>query len=476
MSDRIRFGEPIEPEVPREELPPRSLLAGGNIEQWREAPFQVYIVQSVYAKIWKHVNEVPTVESGGVLVGHAFKTFDGQITFVVVTAAIPQRSENRSVGHFTVDPVEIRAARVEMEHKYPGLLLVGWYHSHPGHGVFLSGQDMTIVRSIYDASWHIAMVIDPQQRTEGVFVGPAGKQLGGQGNKQVSESWIGLRQVPDGMKAIALYNQAHEQLNEGDPEQAHDLLNRLERLVEHSSELVYWRERGGYRDITEMRDKLSTMPRRERPPEPYTERETGPLRPTLPEPARTRRRQGWSSRYWWLVFSAFLAGVFAVFAFATAVLAENWNYWVTLGWGVLISFLAIVAGGYVVLSREEVETKQSNTQGRIARPIYLAGERIKALFLIGLVLVLWASYGFSQGRLVSSVPETPTNTPMSTSTDTPTPTNTPTLSPTPTDTPTPTFPPTWTPTVTLTTTVPLVNESVTPTLSSVITQTDTITQ
>jgi proteasome lid subunit RPN8/RPN11 len=500
MSDRIRFGEPIEPQIPGETLPPRHLLAR-SAGRWRDAPFQVYIVQDVYAKIWQHVNETPTIESGGVLVGHPFQTFDGKTIFVVVTAAIPQQSDNRSAGHFTVGTDEIRAARKEMEQKYPGLTAVGWYHSHPGHGVFLSGQDMSIVRSIYDASWHIAMVIDPQRRTEGIFVGPEGEQLGGQGNKALNESWIGLRQALDGVKAIALYNQAHEQLNEGHPEQALDLLEELDGLVEESSELTHWRERGGYRDAAKMRIRAREMPERERLPESRAEQDIEPRRP-LPEPARIGRRRGWPPRYWWLLFSSFLAGVFAVFVFTSTVRGENWGYWITLGWGVLISLLTIVLSGFVVLARERIDIEQSGVYQRSAYSAYSAGERIMGLLLIGLVLVLWGSYGFSRGRLASAPPKIPsptsqqeatvselpvivspsvtatfTDTPMPTptSTCTPTPTDTPTPSPTSTNTPTPTFTPTWTPTATLMVTTPLIGETVTPTVTLVITPTGLIT-
>lgn len=467
MGSRIQFGEPIEPEVPKEELPPNFLLAGSKGE-WRKAPFQVYFVQSVYAEVWKHVNQTPDIESGGVLVGHHFRTFDEQTTFVVITAAIPQESDNRSSGHFTVGPEEIRSAREKIERTYPGLVTVGWYHSHPGHGIFLSGQDMMIVRSIYDAPWHIAMVIDPKSRTEGIFVGSEGKELGGQASRQLNESWIGLRQVPDGVKAIALYNQAAERLSEGYPEQADSLLKELRRLVEDSSELVHWKERDGYRNIVEMQTKAEAMPRREPSYQSDSEREVESHRPLLPEPARAQRRWVRSPRYSWLVLSAFMAVVFAIFVLATRLLDENWRGWVVLGWGILISYLAVVASGYVVLTRNG-ESKVNNG-ARSTRSFYFAGERIMALFLIGLVLILWTSYGISIFKYIPSNPEHTTSIPgqpevtvsqvpvvvppsvPATAISTPQATDIPALSPISTSTPPPTSSPTWAPTTTLTTT------------------------
>jgi proteasome lid subunit RPN8/RPN11 len=48
---------------------------------------------------------------------------------------------------------------------------VGWYHSHPGLGVFLSEQDRFIHKSFFgDEPWYIAVVFDPASGERGVFV------------------------------------------------------------------------------------------------------------------------------------------------------------------------------------------------------------------------------------------------------------------------------------------------------------------
>jgi proteasome lid subunit RPN8/RPN11 len=40
-------------------------------------------------------------------------------------------------------------------------VLVGWYHSHPGHTCFLSRTDLETQRRMFDQPYHIAIVIDP---------------------------------------------------------------------------------------------------------------------------------------------------------------------------------------------------------------------------------------------------------------------------------------------------------------------------
>ena len=502
MNNRIQFGEPIHPEIPEEELPPDSLLAD-NFQKGSTTSFRVYMVQKVHTEVWAHVRQTPGIESGGVLLGHPFKTFDGQTTFIVITAAIPQHTQDRSAGHFTVSPIQIAEDRREMEQHYPGLIAVGWYHSHPGHGVFLSGQDMTIVSSIYDAPWHVAMVIDPQRHKEGFFVGPEGKQIGRHGDQQPGVSWTGLRDIPDSVKAIAFYNQVRDRLEERRLEEARDVLRQLQGLVEGSSQLIHWQDREEYRNLTTFQSKINDVPSQQSllsdtrvNPRQMESREIHNETPRLRLPEPVRRRKGWSPIHW-LMLSAVSAVGFAVFTLIAVFLIKVWPYWVTLGWGVLLSFLAVVLAGYVVFSKEEIELSQSNQLEM--RPLHIAGERIMALCLVGLILILWVSYGVFSAKLLTPIdspmlPESPTITASQTSipttippsatvtsthtptlTPTSTPTDTPIPSPTPMDTLTPTYTPTWTPTATSTITTPILTETAIPTPTIETTSTNSIT-
>ena len=47
--------------------------------------------------------------------------------------------------------------------RYPDKLVLGWYHTHPAYGVFLSEHDMFIHRNFFAEPHHVAVVIDPQQ-------------------------------------------------------------------------------------------------------------------------------------------------------------------------------------------------------------------------------------------------------------------------------------------------------------------------
>jgi len=46
------------------------------------------------------------------------------------------------------------------DHKYKSQVLLGWFHTHPGHGVFLSKPDLNICNNIFPEPYQFAMVMD----------------------------------------------------------------------------------------------------------------------------------------------------------------------------------------------------------------------------------------------------------------------------------------------------------------------------
>ncbi len=46
---------------------------------------------------------------------------------------------------------------------------VGWQHTHPGYGIFLSGMDMFIQNHFFNLPYQVALVVDPKADTLGFF-------------------------------------------------------------------------------------------------------------------------------------------------------------------------------------------------------------------------------------------------------------------------------------------------------------------
>ena len=117
--------------------------------------------------IWNHAQETPTVEVGGLLLGDVYQQRKSYL--VNITNALPaQHTEAGALDvTFTIETwLELIASRSH----YPDNMTVGWYHSHPGIGVFLSGQDLFTHQSFFaDQPWYLALVVDPESGEQGVF-------------------------------------------------------------------------------------------------------------------------------------------------------------------------------------------------------------------------------------------------------------------------------------------------------------------
>jgi proteasome lid subunit RPN8/RPN11 len=119
------------------------------------------------AAIYPHVFNNADREVGGVLVGRT--PADGGLP--MITGAIPAISadEQRATLTFTQD--SWAHVHQTLETEFPeDEQIVGWYHSHPGFGIFLSGHDLFIHENFFGGASQIAVVVDPCACAEGVFV------------------------------------------------------------------------------------------------------------------------------------------------------------------------------------------------------------------------------------------------------------------------------------------------------------------
>lgn len=120
---------------------------------------------AIKTAIYEHIFDNDDHEVGGVLVGtlgdKALPTVTGSI------AALEARGERASVT-FTHDAWSTVHSTLESD--FPGQQIVGWYHSHPGFGIFLSRHDLFIHENFFSDPRQVAYVVDPHAGTEGVFV------------------------------------------------------------------------------------------------------------------------------------------------------------------------------------------------------------------------------------------------------------------------------------------------------------------
>jgi proteasome lid subunit RPN8/RPN11 len=124
-----------------------------------------YVVDGVREQIYDHVFSSLDAEVGGVLVGSL--RADGSPRITSVIAALEAEGARARVT-FTHDAWSVIHATLDRDH--PGEEILGWYHSHPGFGIFLSEHDLFIHRNFFARPEQIAIVVDPHAGSEGLFV------------------------------------------------------------------------------------------------------------------------------------------------------------------------------------------------------------------------------------------------------------------------------------------------------------------
>jgi proteasome lid subunit RPN8/RPN11 len=110
-------------------------------------------------------------EVAGMLIGPApEKQPDGRYVVHVSDVIIAKHTRMHGAS-VTYTPESWRYVTDRLRERYPNeeALIVGWYHTHPGFGIFLSGMDLFIHQNFFTQKWHIALVLDPQARKSGFF-------------------------------------------------------------------------------------------------------------------------------------------------------------------------------------------------------------------------------------------------------------------------------------------------------------------
>jgi proteasome lid subunit RPN8/RPN11 len=127
----------------------------------------VYLHLDALEDILAAVNARDRHEAGGLLAGEAGEDEAGPYLLVRRALAATRAQGGRISLTFTPEAWEELWAAHDRE--CPDLAIVGWYHTHPGLGVFLSEPDQFIHRHFFTAGHQIALVYDPDEFRWGVF-------------------------------------------------------------------------------------------------------------------------------------------------------------------------------------------------------------------------------------------------------------------------------------------------------------------
>ena len=149
-----------------------------------EYEFRIFFDETSFDRICNNAND--SREVGGILVGEVLRDENGP--FLKVDDIIEALHAEESGTELTITHATWNHIHEQMDTTFAGKRILGWYHTHPNFGIFLSERDQFIQQSFFNLPFQIALVYDPVRRTHGVFSWRDSKPW------RVRHYWIGSRQ------------------------------------------------------------------------------------------------------------------------------------------------------------------------------------------------------------------------------------------------------------------------------------------
>ena len=178
-------------------------LPAGKFPAEARSEFRLHIAPEVRRGIEQHAKTDVSIEICGVLVGNWFTDENGP--YAVVTDYIRCDNASSKMAEVTFTHESWAQINKEMDSKFAEARIVGWYHSHPDFGIFLSERDCFIHEHFFSGAGQVAYVVDPVRGLEGMFIWRDGKPA------PIPYFWVGnnIRTVEASQRNIGAEMAAH---------------------------------------------------------------------------------------------------------------------------------------------------------------------------------------------------------------------------------------------------------------------------
>jgi proteasome lid subunit RPN8/RPN11 len=166
--------------LPAEEVLPRSTrIPFSQAINWRpahnddsvpEPVVSVFMTRPAFSECCNHAMSDMDNEVGGWLLGKWRTDKETNKQFIIVDTILPAQNTVSRSTYLTFTQQSQVDLRNHLDEKYPDKELVGWFHTHPRMGVFLSSYDTWLHQHFFPEMWQVALVIEPHSGVGGFFV------------------------------------------------------------------------------------------------------------------------------------------------------------------------------------------------------------------------------------------------------------------------------------------------------------------
>lgn len=121
---------------------------------------------------WGEITKKNVIEQQGVLLGSVYQTpsgYSGVVEAVLLSDAVGNQVYVES-AHSDWSKMDRQMDELNRGRKRK-LVKLGWWHTHPNMGIFMSGTDKGTQSNYFYKDWQFAVVLNPQDKKWGAFVG-----------------------------------------------------------------------------------------------------------------------------------------------------------------------------------------------------------------------------------------------------------------------------------------------------------------
>ena len=129
---------------------------------------------------WGRPTSKNAVEQQGILLGSVYRTpsgYSGVVEAVLLSDAIGDRVYVES-AHSEWSKMDRQMDELNQTRKHK-LVKLGWWHTHPNMSIFMSGTDRETQSNYFYKDWQFAVVLNPQAKKWGVFIGEQAEPCAG---------------------------------------------------------------------------------------------------------------------------------------------------------------------------------------------------------------------------------------------------------------------------------------------------------
>ena len=127
----------------------------------------IFVHEPVLEQILDYSERDQRKELGGFLIGGLH--VEGKHNYVEIRQFLAAVDAESRAASLTFTHNTWSAMNRTVADKFPDDVVLGWHHTHPDFGVFLSAYDLFIHRHFFSEPWQVALVVDPNRQELGFF-------------------------------------------------------------------------------------------------------------------------------------------------------------------------------------------------------------------------------------------------------------------------------------------------------------------